>query len=377
MNPFVIDIPESQLADLRRRLDSTDLPPDYGNEDWRYGITSAYMAELLEHWRTRYDWREQERAMNAYAHFRTDIDGVPVHFVHHKGKGPRPIPLLLGHGWPWTFWDLHKVLGPLTDPAAHGGDASDAFDIVLPSLPGFAFSNPLAKAGVNWWRTADLWLELMRRLGYERFGAQGGDWGAFVAAQLGHKHAGRMIGIHLHLAAPLDLFTGGAPRQEDYDADEEEWRKRGFHRPKASRPQTISHALHDSPAGLMAWLLERRRGWSDCGGNVETRFSKDDLITGTMIYWLTRSFAPSARFHYEAVKQPWQPSHGRTPVVEAPTGIAVFPRDVIVTPKRWAERYYNLKRRTVMPRGGHFAPMEEPALLVEEIRAFFRPLRNQ
>ncbi len=375
MTPFTIAIPDADLDGLRRRLDRAELPPDIANDDWRYGVTSAYMADLLDHWRHRYDWRAHERAMNAHAQFRTGIDGVPVHFMHVKGRGTRPLPLLLGHGWPWTFWDFRKVLGPLSDPAAHGGDPADAFDLVLPSLPGFAFSNPLTVTGINFWRTADLWVELMRRLGYDRFGAQGGDWGAFVAAQLGHKHADRIIGVHLHLAAPLDLFTGGAPKPEDYDADEQAWLKRGFHRPKASRPQTISHALHDSPIGLMAWLLERRRGWSDCNGDVETRFSKDDLITGVMLYWLTRSFAPSARFHYEAVKQPWAPSHGRTPVVEAPTGIAVFPRDVILTPRRWAGRYYNLKRRTVMPQGGHFAPMEEPELLVEEIRAFFRPLR--
>jgi pimeloyl-ACP methyl ester carboxylesterase len=384
IEPFQVAIPDADLDDLRARLERTRWSPEYANDDWRYGARGDYLRELVAHWLTRFDWRAQERAINAVAQFRTSIDGIPIHFVHVRGKGPRPIPLLLGHGWPWTFWDLKKVIGPLSDPAAHGGDPGDAFDVVVPSLPGYAFSTPLTVPGINFWRTADLWVQLMERLGYPRFAAQGGDWGALVAAQLGHKHADRLIGVHLHFCTPLTAFAGRLLDASEYGDEphlfEHNTRfqrdERGYASIQSTRPQTLAHALDDSPVGLCAWLVEKRRSWSDCGGDVERVFTRDELLTTVCLYWLTRSFGSSARFYYETAHHPWRPSHDRQPVVEAPTGVARFPRDVIVMPRRWIERYYNLQRYTEMPRGGHFAPMEEPALLVDELRSFFRPLRG-
>ena len=385
--PFKISIPDSALDDLRDRLKRTRWPLDFGNPNWEYGTQTAYLKQLVEHWHSHYDWRRHEREMNSYNHFKTEIDGIPIHFIQEHGKGPKPIPLILSHGWPWTFWDLHKVIRPLADPAAHGGDAADAFDVVVPSLPGYGFSTPLTKTGFNYWNTADLWVALMQDvLGYDKFAAEGGDWGALITAQLGHKYADRLIGIHMHLLAALDFFGGdGGPKAEDFGPGEEGWRARnlnfmtreaGYMRLQASKPQTIAHALNDSPAGLCSWIVEKRRTWSDCGGDVERRFSKDDLCTTMALYWLTESYGTSARYYYEAAHNPWKPSHDRKPVVEAPTGAAVFLKEVMLMPRKWAERYYNLKRWTIMPSGGHFAPMEEPERLVEDIRAFFRPLRG-
>ncbi len=384
---FTIAIPDGVLDDLRERLGRTRFAPDFANADWRFGTEASYLKDLIGYWRDRFDWRAVEREINSYAHYRTEIDGVPIHFIHEPGKGPKSIPIILSHGWPWTFWDFHKIIRPLADPAAHGGDPRDAFDVVVPSLPGYGFSTPLTTTGINYWNTADLWVTLMREvLGYDKFAAQGGDWGALVTAQLGHKYARHLIGVHVHLLASLGFFGGGGgPKPEDFGPDEQGWLEHnrrfltdgsGYMALQSTRPQTLAQALNDSPAGLCSWILEKRRAWSDCGGEVERRFSKDDLCTTMTIYWATQSFNTSARYYYEAAHNPWRPSHDRTPVVEAPTGAAVFLKEVMLMPRRWAERYYNLKRWTVMPSGGHFAPMEEPGPLVEDIRAFFRPLRG-
>lgn len=383
--PFTIHIPESDLTDLHARLRRTRLAPEFANDDWRYGANGDYLRELLHYWETGYDWRVHERAINALPNFKTTLDGIPIHFIHVKGRGPRPVPLILSHGWPWTFWDWHKVIGPLTDPAAHGGDAADAFDVVVPSLPGYGFSSPLTTPGINFWRTADLWVTLMRDvLGYAKFAAGGGDWGAILTAQLGHKYAQHLIGAYLHLLVPLDVFNGPLPGQEEYGAEEVGWyersanfllRETGYSAIQATKPQTLAFALNDSPVGLAAWIIEKRRTWSDCGGDLARRFSRDDLLTTLSIYWFTQTFGTSARYYYECVHNPWQPSHDRQPVVEAPTGVGVFQEEVVLMPRRWAERYYNLQHWTLMKSGGHFAPMEEPRALVEDMRAFFRPLR--
>ncbi|MGH7932951.1 MAG: epoxide hydrolase family protein [Candidatus Binataceae bacterium] len=385
--PFTIAIPDATLNDLRERLKRTRWPRDFANSNWEYGTNLDYLKELAAYWADQYDWRRHEHEMNGFAHFKTTIEDVPIHFIHERGKGPKPIPLILSHGWPWTFWDFHKVIRPLTDPAAHGGDPADAFDVVVPSLPGYGFSTPLTTPGINYWRTADLWVTLMCDvLGYDKFAAQGGDWGALITAQLGHKYADRLIGVHVNLLASLGWFSGiGGPKAEDYGPDENGWlehsrnfvrNESGYMALQSTKPQTLAHALNDSPTGLCSWIVEKRRTWSDCGGNVERRFSKDDLCTTMTLYWVTESFGTSARYYYEARHHPWQPSHDRTPVVEAPSGAAVFLKEVMLMPRKWAERYYNLKRWTVMPSGGHFAPMEEPERLVEDVRAFFRPLRG-
>jgi pimeloyl-ACP methyl ester carboxylesterase len=221
MERFVIDVPEAVLQDLRQRLSNTRWTDDFANDDWRYGANADYVRELTRYWLDRYDWRAREKRMNAFAHFRTDIDAVPIHFIHAKGRGPHPLPLMLNHGWPWTFWDFHKIIGPLSDPAAHGGDPADAFDVVVPSLPGYAFSTPLRKPGVNFWKTADLWVVLMERLGYRRFASQGGDWGSFISAQLGHKYPERILGVHIHTPAALTFLDGKSwTTKDDYGPED-------------------------------------------------------------------------------------------------------------------------------------------------------------
>jgi microsomal epoxide hydrolase len=387
--PFTVAVPEERLARLMRRLADTEWAPDFANDDWAYGVEGTYLRELVDYWQHSYDWRAMERSINAFPQHRVELGGVPVHFIHQRGAGPRPLALILSHGWPWTFWDLSRVIGPLSDPAAYGGDQADAFDVVVPSLPGFGFSTPLTQPGWNFWRTADLWVQLMSDvLGYERFGAQGGDWGALVSAQLGHKYAGRVIGVHLTNAIPLDLFNRerpwdlGGPIPADVIDPGRRAALVARQRRIASHvavhvcdPQTLGWALHDSPVGLLAWLLERRRAWGDCNGNVESRFPKDFMLTTAMIYWAGGGFVTSARYYREAAAYPWSPSHDRRPVVESPTGITFLAPDSGPGPTAYHREYFNLTYHRSWPRGGHFAAWEEPDVVVEDIRATFRPLR--
>lgn len=383
IHPFQVAISDADLADVQDRLRRTRWPQEIGNNaEWQAGTSLAYMRELTDYWQNAYDWRSQETAMNAFPQFRTTIDDVPIHFIHIKGKGPKPMPLVINHGWPWTFWDMRKIIGPLSDPAAYGGDPADAFDVVAPSLPGFAFSSPLKTEGMFFNPAADLWVKLMARLGYARFATQGGDIGAYVSARLGHKYAEKIIGVHLHLAGPT---MPPYPTAEDYAPEEQKWGAKfanfmaqgsGYMQIQRTCPQTISYAMHDLPVGLAAWLTEKRRAWSDCGGDIEAVFSKDDLITNAMLYWLTDTYSSSARHYYEAKPERLAPSHDRQPPVEAPTALLQFKNDVWLQPRKWAERYYNLKRWNVVEHGGHFAPMEVPAVLVEDIRAFFKTLRD-
>jgi pimeloyl-ACP methyl ester carboxylesterase len=371
LEEFVIRVDDDRLHGLHARLAATEWAPELENDDWRFGTNGAYLRELVDYWRNGYDWREREARLNAHRHFRVTIDQVPIHFMHVPGQGPNPFPLVVTHGWPWTFWDYRKVIGPLADPASHGGDPADAFDLVVPSLPGFGFSTPLTRSGINFWRTAELWLQLMRDvLGHRRFGAVGGDLGAFVSEQLGHSAAEHVAGIHLSNVVPLDMWSGETP-----------WMFPSRH--AASHvavhvldPQTLGWAGHDSPVGTLAWLLERRRAWSDCGGDVERRFSKDDLLDNAMIYWAGNSFVNTLRFYAEATYHPWQPSHDRSPVVEVPTGVTFLgPRAQGLDRLEWVEQYFNLHSTNEHPRGGHFAPMEEPEALVRDIRRTFRDLR--
>ncbi|HZQ87309.1 MAG TPA: epoxide hydrolase [Acidimicrobiales bacterium] len=383
--PFEVDIPPDALDDLRSRLHRTRFAGDFGNDDWSFGVPTAYLRELVGYWATQFDWRAQQASMNRFAHYRTEIGGVPVHFVHERGRGPAPMPLVLTHGWPWTFWDYQHLIGPLSDPAAFGGDPRDAFDVVVPSLPGTAFSSPLATTGIGVLATADLWLALMRdRLGYDRFAAAGGDSGAFVTARLGHTYGAHVIGIHLSFPATVTMAALGTVRPDDYSAEEQQWlaepgpqaRGTGAHMAvHVEGPQTLAAGLNDSPAGLAAWIVERRRNWSDCDGDVERRFSKDELLTCVSLYWLTGTFHTSVRFYAESFRAAWPLAHGRTPPIEVPTAVAVFPRELLRVPRRFMERQANVARWTVMPRGGHFAPAEEPDLMVDDIRAFFRDLR--
>lgn len=390
VEPFRIEIPDRKLEDLERRLRAANLPPDMENDDWRYGTNGAYLRELVDYWIDDYDWRAQEALINAHDHFRVRIEDVPIHFIHARGRGPNPMPIVLTHGWPWTFWDFHAVIGPLSDPAAHGGDAADAFDVVVPSLPGYAFSTPLETTGINWWRTADLWMALMRDvLGYDRFAAHGGDWGALVTMQLGHKYEKELIGIHMSNAFTMSVFQGDRPwsigdaaaqlaGNPKLAADVAAWeRKFASHiAVHVLGPQTLACAMHDSPVGLCAWILERRRSWGDCRGDVENRFSKDHLLTTMNLYWLTDSFVSAVRYYQEAAVHQWKPCHERMPAVGVPTGLSLFDYDLPPGGAAdWTAEYYNRTLLRVRDSGGHFAAAEEPEAIVQDIRDTFRPLR--
>jgi pimeloyl-ACP methyl ester carboxylesterase len=381
---FRIHIDEQDLAAMRDRLRTTRWAPDFGNDTWDYGVPADYLHELVDHWLNHYDWRGVEAEMNAYDHWRVAIDGVPIHYLRTPGVGPRPFPLILTHGWPWTFWDYRDVIGPLTDPAAHGGDPADAFELIVPSLPGFVFSTPHTTTGVGYPRVAHLWDELMTEaLGYQRYGAGGGDWGAFVSAHLAHVNPPGVAGVHLTFPALMG-FDYASLTPQDYGPDEAGWHDQTLYGGASgyshmavhiTDPQTLAYSMTDSPVGLAAWMLERRRAWSDCGGDVERRFSKDQLLTSFSLYWLTGSFASAIRLYAESFRLPWQPEHDRQPTMQAPTGIAQFPKELGMVPRHICERYANLTHYTVMPRGGHFAPAEEPGLVVEDLRTFFRALR--
>jgi pimeloyl-ACP methyl ester carboxylesterase len=380
---FRVEIDDTLLTDLHDRLGRTRFAPDLGNDDWTYGVPTAYLRQLVEHW-MRFDWRVVERQMNELEHWKVELDNVPIHYVRSPGVGPAPLPLILTHGWPWTFWDYRHVIGPLTDPARYGADPADAFEVILPSLPGYVFSTPLTTTGIGYARTAHLWDELMTVvLGYDRYAAGGGDWGAFVSAHLAHLNPTALVGVHLTFPALMG-FDYASLTSDDYGPQDEGGfeqtrygRKVGFSHMAVhvSDPQTLAHALTDSPAGLAAWMVERRRAWSDCGGNVESRFTKDELVTSFSLYWLTNSLAPALRTYPESFRAPWQPEHERTPMMTAPTGIAQFPKELAIVPPDICARYANLKHHTRMPRGGHFAPAEEPDLVVEDLRACLRPLR--
>ncbi len=392
---FIIAIPQSSLDDLRTRLERFRAAPDFGNDDWRYGMEGRYLRSLVDSWIDDYDWRQAEAEMNRFEHYRVMIDGVPIHYMMKRGvpaagagggasTGPKPMPLIVTHGWPWTFWDHRYVVDQLADPGAHGGDPTDAFDVIVPSLPGYAFSSPLTTTRIGWARTADLWAKLMKDvLGYPRFAAAGGDWGAFVTAQLGHKYAALLFGVYESFPAIPGLDYASV-RESDYAEDEKPFYARRVEAEPATAshmavhsmdPQTLAIALNDSPAGLLAWIVERRRAWSDCGGEVERAFSREHLLTTVSLYWLTETIGSSLRFYWETARQNWQPSHSRRPTIEAPTAMAVLPRDVFPLPRKLVEQHANLQHWRVYPSGGHFGPAEAPDVYVEDVRTFFRRFR--
>ncbi len=380
---FRIDIPDERLALLRARLRSTVWAdePVGGADDWHLGVPGSYLRELVAYWIDDYDWRAHEAAMNRFPHVRGVIDGVTVHTLHERGSGPSPLPLVLTHGWPWTFWDFAAVIEPLAHPDRFGGDPADSFDVVVPSLPGSIFSSPVP-AGIGWRETAALWVQLMHTLGYDRFGAHGGDSGAYVSAQLAHEFVDRLVGVHLNFPA----FIGAdlAQTRDDFAPDEVDDFDRRPNVPnnlthfltQIYEPQTLAWAMQDSPAGMAAWMLQRRQMWSDCDGDVERRFSKDELLTHFSLYWLTNTFGGSVRFYNYSFEHPWVRAHDRTPTLEAPVGMAVFPYELLHVPRALAEREANLVHWSRFDRGGHFAAAEEPDLIVEDLRAFFRPLRG-
>jgi len=379
MQSFKLDIPQALLDDLRARLTQTRWPDGIIGADWDYGAKLDYMRELADYWQKKFDWRAQEKALNGFSQYRVQIEGLGIHFILERAKGTKALPLIITHGWPSSFIQMLKIIPLLTDPARYGGDESDSFDVVVPSMPGYGFSERPAEPGMVTSRIADLWAKLMTEvLGYSRFGAQGGDIGAGVTTRLGLQHASKLIGIHITDIARPYLGPGAGELSEAEKillADEERWDQEegAYSSIQATRPQTLSYGLNDSPAGLAAWIVEKFRAWSDCGGDVEKRFTKDELLTNVTIYWVTETISSSIRLYYEHRRNPRPLSLNEK--VTIPTGVALFPKDLSNPPRKWAERTYNVKRWTQMPRGGHFAAMEEPDLLVEDIRAFFRPFR--
>ena len=380
IRPFTIEIADEVLTDLDTRLARTRLPDQIPGTSWDYGMNRAYLEELLAYWQDGFDWRAQERRLNEFDHFKTVIDGVDMHFIHQRSAEEGAIPLLLTHGWPGSFVEFADLIGPLSDPAAHGGDPADAFHVVIPSLPGYGFSGKPAETGYNPERMADVLAGLMERLGYDRYGAQGGDWGAIISRNLAGNYSDRLIGLH------SNFMTGGPPPgsadpNEGVSAEESERRLeraqsfsdgRGYSAIQGTKPQTLGYGLNDSPAGLAAWIVEKFHGWSDNDGNVESAFTKDEMLTNVTLYWVTQTITSSSRLYYESGNTPPTRSVG---YIDVPTGVAVFPKEILFTPRRWAEARYNIVHWTVMPRGGHFAALEEPELLVDDIRAFFRGLR--
>ena len=378
---FKVQVPDATLEDLQGRLARTRWPGELPGSGWDYGSNLTYVQELVEYWRTRFDWRAQEEAINAFAHFRARVDGLGIHFIHERGKGPNPLPLIITHGWPSTFVEMLKIIPLLTDPAGHGGDAADSFDVVVPSMPGYGFSDRTTRRGFNLVRVSEVLERLMTDgLGYSRFGAQGGDWGAGVTTHLGFAYPEQLVGIHVTsvLSARPELGPG-APELSDEEREFtqrfERWQQDegGYGHIQSTKPQTLSYGLNDSPAGLAAWIVEKFRTWSDCDGDVERRFTKDELLANITVYWVTQTINSSTRIYYENRREPLSLGQGER--VRVPCAVAVFPKEICPAPRQWAERCYNVQRWTEMPRGGHFAAQEEPELLAQDLRDFFRELR--
>jgi epoxide hydrolase len=380
---FRIDVPEAVLADLRERLQRTRFPGEVRGSGWTYGTNLDYMRELVAYWLERFDWRTAEAGLNALPQFMARVNGLDLHFVHMRGKGPAPLPLLISHGWPGSFSEMAGIVGPLTDPATHGGDPGDAFDVVVPSLPGYGFSEQPVEAGMSPLAIGDLFAALMHdTLGYRRFGVQGGDWGAVITAGMAYRHSEMVQGLHLNMLGVRPYIGPGTPplaeAEQAFMKQADAWRQEeaGYQAIQGTRPQTLAYGLTDSPVGLAAWIVEKFRAWSDCDGDVERSFTKDQLLTNIMIYWVTGCINSSIRLYYESRRRPLMLKQGEK--ITVPAGFAAFPREIGMSgaPRSWAERALNLQRWTEMPRGGHFAAMEEPELLVDDIRAFFRPLRD-
>jgi pimeloyl-ACP methyl ester carboxylesterase len=379
IEPFKIDIPETDVVDLKQRLTATRWPAAIVT-DWSDGTDLAYLRELVTFWRESYDWRAQEARLNAFPQFMARIGDRDIHFVHVRGKGTTPVPLVVTHGWPGSFIEMLDLIPRLTDPERFGGDPADAFDVVVPSLPGYGFSSRPAHPGTTPQAIANTWVALMTALGYDRFGAQGGDWGAAVSTHLGMDHAERLIGVHLnflmrgYLPSRQDLGATIEPDEEAYFRHVDRWYadEGGYSHLQGTKPQTLGYALTDSPAGLAAYILEKFRTWSDCDGAVETVFAKETLLTNIAIYWFTQTIGSSMHLYWERQRAPAYAPKLRPPV---PFALAAFPKELSTPPRSLMERVFRVDRYTVMDRGGHFAALEQPEMLATDIAAFFRPLR--
>jgi epoxide hydrolase len=377
IRPFRIDIPQADLDELKQRLANTRWPDELPDVGWSRGVPLNYLKGLADYWRTAYDWRVSEVRLNQFPQFTTTIDGQNVHFLHVRSLVPNALPLIMTHGWPGSIVEFQEIIEPLTNPAAHGGDPADAFNVIAPSLPGFGFSGPTDEAGWDTNRVARAWAELMRRLGYERYGAQGGDTGAIVSPELSRIDAQHVVGIH---ANGLTVFPSGDPAELADLADDERARLArlqqrsqdglGYAMIQSTRPQTLAYGLADSPSGQLAWIVEKFKEWTDPTVELpEDAVDRDQMLTNITLYWLTNTGGSSAQMYYEG-RGSWGQKVPRSAV---PTGVAVFPDDFSV--RRLVEREHTVVHWTEFERGGHFAAMETPDLLVEDIRQFFRQVR--
>ena len=378
VRPFTVQIPQPILDDLQTRLQRTRFPDEIQGSNWDYGTNLAYQRELVEYWTDEFDWREQERQINAFDHFTTTLDDLDLHFIHQRSPVEGATPLLISHGWPGSFLELMKVIGPLTDPEAYGGNAEDAFHVVVPSIPGFGFSERPSTRGYGPAQMGDIFAKLMDRLGYDRYGAQGGDWGSAITGRVASQHPDRVIGLHLNLVS-----AGPPPGVEDPEAgvpaaELERMRERqafwgperGYSDIQGTKPQTLGYALNDSPAGQAAWIMDKVHVLCDCPGGHEEKFTKDELLANITLYWVTQTATSASRIYFESRRA----SSGPAGYIDVPTGAALFPNEIALPPRAWAEARFNIVRWTEMPRGGHFAALEEPQLYIDDVRAFFRDL---
>ncbi|MBV9208488.1 MAG: epoxide hydrolase [Actinobacteria bacterium] len=383
ITPFEVHVPQSELDDLRERLARTRWIDEFPARGWLYGTSRTYLQELCGYWRTGFDWRACEARLNSFGQVMMDVDGQRIHAVHARSPEPEALPLLLVHGWPGSVFEFEKVIEPLRDPARHGGRAGDAFHVVCPSIPGYGFSGPTVGPGWNVRRISSAFALLMRGLGYHRYGAAGGDWGAHISTDLVRSGAGAGV-CGLYLTMPLGEPPAGTgdpeagltrtERQGLRDWAAHQAAGTVIHHPlNTTRPHTMAFAMNDSPAGLAAWQVDMFRSFSDCDGDVERSFTKDELLTNITTYWLTGTIASAARLYAEWAEQ--KRTFPRPPRVEVPTGCAIYPRDVRKVPRSWAERLYAVTHWTEMPAGGHFPSLEQPGLFVTDLRTFFRPLR--
>lgn len=384
IRPFQIDVPQPVLDDLRARLQLTRWPEPAPVDGWQQGVPLAWLQAICRHWASGYDWPQRQALLNRHPQFITTLDGLDIHFIHLRSPHAAAMPLLLTHGWPGSVVEFQQVIGPLTDPTAHGGSAADAFHIVIPSLPGFGFSAKPATTGWGVDRIAAAWAQLMARLGYSRYAAQGGDWGSAVTSALGAHDPAHCLGIHVTLAMgarPAASAAGSGPGPDEPHALQRaqfynDWDS-GYSKQQATRPQTLGYALTDSPAGQAAWILEKFWAWADCGdGDLRdplTVLDRDALLDNLMLYWVTASAASSARLYWES----FGPGKRKALPVTVPTGVAVYPQEIVPPVRRWMEAagFQDIRHWQTMPRGGHFAAFEQPSLFVDDLRAYFRLLR--
>ncbi len=381
--PFEIQVSDAAIEDLQRRLASTRMPDQLAQTSWEYGTDSSYLAELLSYWQNDFDWREQESQLNQFDQFKTEIDGLDMHFIHQRSENPDAIPLMVVHGWPGSVAEFTKIIGPLTDPVAHGGNIADSYHVIAPSLPGFGFSEKPNQPGYSPEKFAHILAALMERLGYEQYAIAGGDWGAIINRYLANNYADRLIGLHSNMVLanpPADEALRDNVSEAESTLREARTaymqNEVGYQQIQRTKPQSLGYGLNDSPAGLAAWIVEKFHGWSDmpqgADGYLDNHFTKDELLTNISIYWFTETITSSARIYYESSKTPVA-----KPIeyIDVPTGAAVYPAEIYITPKSWVEAAYDLRHYTLMDQGGHFAALEQPDSYINELNTFFRLLR--